>query len=514
MPCKVLRNRTSISSLPAEILEWIIYVLAAQVLGPDLWPDNGQEYARILLQITHVCRCWKHVAHASQRLWVNVFIGKQHPEFIELALKLSGTSLLDVRAIDSIDQSPNDASRHANQLASLLTEHMHRIRVLIVYPAIDEAMKKHTFPTNLDAPELRCLHLYKALSFERPAWLSLRCPNLEDLHVVGATDFATWHTIERNLCLPTLQRLEINPYSRSAETTRIPTLQDILKMLRRLPHLESLSVTVPSWVVWPDLQEEVSLPKLQDLMIFYTHPDDSNHSKLLQSLIIPYNTHLEVGWSTFQIPAGRRVPSMMHAQDLIFQSTLPTTLLAFGIIFRPHGYITMHGRTFVGQTMRDDGTGDSHDFLLETASPATVRWFGDHLPLDRVLALRLSGVRYCGDDESVLQEVYRVCEKLKNVMEIHFFSEFRQVHIERFVASMSPENGLMFPKLKALYFEKSFRLEDTSAEDGEREELHSSIRLRHTLVSAIAQRHSHGHISGTTVVWKGSVIHSSSHVEG
>ncbi|TFY58185.1 hypothetical protein EVG20_g8247 [Dentipellis fragilis] len=117
-----------ISRLPPEVLTTIFGILKKLDPPPNTKPD-GPGYHIGWLRLTHVCSQWRTVALHSPCLWTNV-IFSLGSDWAEESLRRSRMTPIVFKFVPSKPWAPRRASLARMNLAGLIAQHLHHMRVL------------------------------------------------------------------------------------------------------------------------------------------------------------------------------------------------------------------------------------------------------------------------------------------------------------------------------------------------------------------------------------------------
>lgn len=249
------------SRLPPELLSEVFSHCMKETEG-----QTGIGTQSHLLAITHVCRRWRRVAIAYERLWTAVDVSC-HPEFLEAALQRSGESLLDL-AVTFGELSP----RIQANTASVLRQSPKIYSITIRDPTATDIFLRH-LPSSLELPQLQVLSLNMLYTKGQRIYT---VPPLLRSSSLTTCRFASM-PIELWTKLAMCTSLEMLHITRiSASSTGLFNLVMIKTVLNSLPRLRELGFPLHSFLwqqaddqSWSaeDVHMEVALPYLRRLTI-------------------------------------------------------------------------------------------------------------------------------------------------------------------------------------------------------------------------------------------------------
>ncbi|THU75336.1 hypothetical protein K435DRAFT_287217, partial [Dendrothele bispora CBS 962.96] len=275
---KTRRNlHASISKLPPEILSTIF------LLYNDGIPYNHCDHWHSLawIRVSHICRHWRNVALGCPALWshLNFFMPASVPEMllrsksapltIQFTLSYYGAS----KMIEAFHTSLEQVAR-IRELSIVITGHNFER----LFPRTDQAaphLQKLVLNSLLDRMEVIALP---------KDFLDGRAPCLSHLELRNI--HLPWSSpLLKNLTTLKLTRTRLN------SQTTLPTLDQLVEMLGRMPGLETLELenVLPSS---GSSISEVTLPYLRDIQL---GGDIAGCANVLNLISFPYTARMKFG---------------------------------------------------------------------------------------------------------------------------------------------------------------------------------------------------------------------------
>lgn len=281
-----LAEQLLVDRLPAEILAHVLVLHAANAFeiwtkgrhSTQLLPDylyvpwmGNNPYAS--LDVTRVCRKWRTVALSCPGFWSNIVVGPRRN--VKLLLERSRDHSLDVFCL----ASNVTGCRTRHNVLRLTLEHLHRIRSLqLVVRAKDAGMEPRILYQPATARLLESLSVYFADNAPENTNNSIRAigakwtsPRLRWFKMYGGNDRAiTLGNFAPLQFKNTLTHLVWLPTGSAQSQTPFSCTEDVLSVLRSLPHLETLHIGFAK-----DLRDDrpvsrsahVQLPHLRRLLL-------------------------------------------------------------------------------------------------------------------------------------------------------------------------------------------------------------------------------------------------------
>ncbi|GJE89683.1 hypothetical protein PsYK624_057890 [Phanerochaete sordida] len=505
MPSQI--SRGGIASLPSEILEKIIYLLLTEARHIQEYTADyrliktGRPYSRALLHITHVARFWRNCAQGSQRLWTNIWPCGQHPEYIDEALARSGTAgRLEVHIADCQRLDLSLIKRGVHHFVALLADYSDRITILEIHGSVDRLLTGHAALASVDTPALRELYIRDDAETSLSLWSALRCPSLDTLVVSRAARSDTWRTIQMNFCPPTLRMLGLGdriPPMRPVFAEPVPSANDVLALLRGLPQLESLGLSIAESRIAKGTME-VTLPNLRRLQFAM---DNHTHQDLLAHIIVQSTTHitqLDTGIH-YRLDAGSlEYVTPMPRADGLFQwccaLAQPRVLV---MAFNTDGTAELTGAMVACASKIPTG---SPTTSLHLESEHDLRQCSEQHPLQNVRELQLVDA-YRRDDGPLSDGLD------------YFFGRFANVRELWLGGDTGPDSGFVpedlgrlleqFPRLHVLCLCRSFCLRHRAVKKSQLEDVHIALRFKHALATLLSRRPSDQGDGPIEIFWLG-----------
>ncbi|PCH44298.1 hypothetical protein WOLCODRAFT_123318 [Wolfiporia cocos MD-104 SS10] len=285
----IMNARASIAVLPDDLIQEIFELVvcsAFRIAGSN--PHSQSEcdsvcsgdISHIPIQLSHVCRYWRHLALSYPKLWSYHNLSAHSSRFVtRQLLARSGNSPLYAKIVGP--RTVWESTEALVRLALDLSLHAHRFAEVFIVHFLPETMKEVLAPFATPAPNLRYLVVDAEVLIDHRALFLGWMPSLREICISNVR--MPWPPLS-NLC-----RLELL-------VPMPPSFPELYKTMEQSPQLEVLSLVfdVLSSSFEPFSAPRIELPKLRKLSLSSLNSHSSGVLLLLSHLAFPATTEVKI----------------------------------------------------------------------------------------------------------------------------------------------------------------------------------------------------------------------------